>query len=189
MSAVPRVSACAGPVRVHRSRAPSARAATPVPARAQDSAAGPLIALSSAVQALALTPAAHAATAVSEVADLPDGSGRIIASLSPIVLYAVWNTFLRGNTQASASHILVKDEALALELKEELAGGADFAALAAKHSTCPSSARGGDLGKFRPGQMVKEFNDVVFNDEVGVVHGPIQTDFGYHLILINERTE
>ena len=50
-------------------------------------------------------------------------------------------------------------------------------------------AKGGALGTFKPGQMVKEFNDVVFSDEVGVVHGPIKTQFGYHLILIDERND
>ena len=54
---------------------------------------------------------------------------------------------------------------------------------------CPSGKSGGDLGEFSPGQMVKEFDQVVFNDEVGKVHGPIKTDFGYHLIEITNRTE
>lgn len=65
--------------------------------------------------------------------------------------------------RASASHILVSTEEKATELKEQLASGADFAELAQEHSSCPSGKKGGSLGTFGPGQMVKEFNDVVFN--------------------------
>ena len=52
-----------------------------------------------------------------------------------------------------------------------------------------SAPQGGDLGEFMPGQMVKEFNDVVFSADVGKVHGPVQTQFGYHLIEITSRTD
>lgn len=65
--------------------------------------------------------------------------------------------------RATASHILVKTEEQANDLKAQLADGADFAELAREHSTCPSGKKGGSLGTFSPGQMVKEFNDVVFN--------------------------
>ena len=66
-------------------------------------------------------------------------------------------------TRASARHILVKTEAQANDLKQKIEGGADFATLAAEHSECPSGQRGGGaLGEFGPGQMVKEFDDVVF---------------------------
>lgn len=91
--------------------------------------------------------------------------------------------------KAQARHILVQTEAEANDLKQQIADGADFADLAAKHSKCPSGARGGDLGEFRPGQMVKEFNDVCFNDAVGEVHGPVQTQFGYHLIEVTKRED
>lgn len=83
---------------------------------------------------------------------------------------------------ASARHILVKDKALAEKLKQQLDKGADFAKLAKKHSTCPSGKRGGDLGEFRRGQMVKAFDDVVFKKEVLKIHGPVKTRFGFHLI-------
>lgn len=56
-------------------------------------------------------------------------------------------------------------------------------------SECPSAKRGGNLGTFKPGMMVKEFDEVVFNKPVGVVHGPITTQFGSHLILITRRYE
>ena len=90
--------------------------------------------------------------------------------------------------QASARHILVKTEQACQDLKNQIESGADFAELAASHSDCPSGRQGGDLGTFSPGQMVKEFNDVVFTGELGKVHGPVQTQFGYHLIYIKERT-
>jgi len=91
--------------------------------------------------------------------------------------------------KASARHILVKTEAECEDLKKQLAEGGDFAALAKEHSQCPSGRDGGALGEFRPGQMVPAFDTVVFNEEVGVVHGPVQTDFGYHLVEITSRTD
>ena len=88
---------------------------------------------------------------------------------------------------ASAVHILVKTEDEALKLKDKLAKGADFATLAKKHSICPSGKRGGDLGEFRKGQMVKSFDQVVFTKPLYKVHGPVKTQFGYHLIKILYR--
>jgi len=67
--------------------------------------------------------------------------------------------------------------------------GTDFAEVAKEHSSCPSGRNGGDLGQFGPGQMVKEFDEVVFNSEVNQVHGPVKTQFGYHLLEITERTD
>ncbi len=90
---------------------------------------------------------------------------------------------------ASARHILVSDEALCNELKEKInSGKMTFEEAARDNSTCPSGAQGGDLGTFGQGQMVPEFDKVVFNDEVGVVHGPVKTQFGYHLLEITERS-
>jgi peptidyl-prolyl cis-trans isomerase C len=91
--------------------------------------------------------------------------------------------------QAKARHILVPSEEVCLEIKTKIDGGADFATLAAEHSKCPSGQKGGDLGEFSPGQMVREFDQVVFTEEVGKVHGPVKTQFGYHLIEITERNE
>lgn len=89
---------------------------------------------------------------------------------------------------ATAKHILVNDEALCKELKAKIeANEKTFEEVAKELSLCPSGAQGGDLGRFRQGQMVPEFDKVVFNDEVGVVHGPVQTQFGYHLLLITGR--
>lgn len=83
---------------------------------------------------------------------------------------------------ACARHILVKTEKQANELKQKIAKGSDFALLAKKFSLCPSKKKGGDLGEFRPGQMVKAFDDVAFKKKVLEVHGPVKTKFGYHLI-------
>ncbi len=91
--------------------------------------------------------------------------------------------------RASARHILVASEAACSDLKKQIEGGSDFAEIAKKHSTCPSGSTGGDLGEFGPGQMVPEFDKVVFEEEVGKVHGPVQTQFGYHLLEITSRSE
>jgi peptidyl-prolyl cis-trans isomerase C len=90
-------------------------------------------------------------------------------------------------TRAQARHILVADREAAEDLKTQIENGADFAALAREHSQCPSRSQGGALGEFGPGQMVPEFDRVVFNEEVGKVHGPVQTQFGYHLIEVTSR--
>jgi len=91
--------------------------------------------------------------------------------------------------RASARHILVADQAACEDLKKQIEDGADFEDIAREHSTCPSGKQGGGLGQFGPGQMVKEFDDVVFSAEMGKVHGPVQTQFGYHLIEVTERTD
>ncbi|OIQ47113.1 MAG: peptidylprolyl isomerase [Gammaproteobacteria bacterium MedPE] len=83
---------------------------------------------------------------------------------------------------ASAVHILVKTQKEADKLKQQLAKGASFSDLAKKHSTCPSGKKGGNLGEFKPGQMVKAFDNVVFKKPILEVHGPIKTQFGFHLI-------
>jgi peptidyl-prolyl cis-trans isomerase C len=90
---------------------------------------------------------------------------------------------------AKARHILVSSQEECQKLKDQIDGGADFEVIAKEHSTCPSGQSGGGLGEFCPGQMVKEFDEVVFKDEVGKVHGPVKTDFGYHLIEITDREE
>jgi peptidyl-prolyl cis-trans isomerase C len=90
--------------------------------------------------------------------------------------------------RASARHILLKTKEEAEKLKKQLAGGADFALLAKKHSICSSAKRGGDLGEFGPGQMVKAFDNVVFKKPLLKVHGPVKSKFGYHLIETIYRT-
>lgn len=89
--------------------------------------------------------------------------------------------------KASARHILVPTQEACESLKAEIEGGKDFAEVAKEHSQCPSGQRGGALGEFSPGQMVPEFDQVVFNEEVGKVHGPVKTQFGFHLVEITAR--
>lgn len=92
-------------------------------------------------------------------------------------------------SKASARHILVKDEKTCEDIKKKIESGTSFADAAKEHSTCPSGQKGGDLGEFGPGQMVPEFDKVVFSEAVGKVHGPIKTQFGYHLIEITGRKD
>ena len=90
---------------------------------------------------------------------------------------------------ASARHILVDSQEECEKLKQEIEAGADFAEVARQHSSCPSGRQGGDLGQFGRGQMVREFDEVVFTGELNTVHGPVKTQFGYHLIEITSRTD
>jgi peptidyl-prolyl cis-trans isomerase C len=95
---------------------------------------------------------------------------------------------MNKSKSASARHILVSDEQACAQLKKDIEEGADFATVAREHSTCPSARRGGDLGEFSPGEMVREFDTVVFSAPLNVVQGPVQTQFGYHLIEVTWRT-
>jgi len=82
-----------------------------------------------------------------------------------------------------ASHILVEKQSQALKVLEELKAGADFGGLAKKYSTCPSGKKGGDLGQFGRGQMVREFEQAAFALKPGqVTEQPVKTQFGYHII-------
>lgn len=86
-------------------------------------------------------------------------------------------------SRITASHILVEKQSQALKILEELKGGAKFEDLAKKYSTCPSGKRGGNLGPFGRGQMVKPFETAAFALKVGEVSKePIRTQFGYHII-------
>jgi peptidyl-prolyl cis-trans isomerase C len=86
------------------------------------------------------------------------------------------------STKIRASHILVEKQSQAIKVQEELKAGANFSELARKYSTCPSGKRGGDLGQFGRGQMVKEFEVVAFALKPGQVSEPVKTKFGYHVI-------
>jgi peptidyl-prolyl cis-trans isomerase C len=86
-------------------------------------------------------------------------------------------------SKISASHILVEKHSQALKIIEELNSGSKFEDLAKKHSTCPSGKRGGALGNFGRGQMVKPFEDAAFELKLGeTTKEPIKTQFGYHII-------
>jgi peptidyl-prolyl cis-trans isomerase C len=90
----------------------------------------------------------------------------------------------------NASHILVETEEKARELKAEIEAGADFAEAAREHSTDPGSgAGGGELGWFGPGQMVPEFEQAVQGMEPGEIADPVETQFGWHLIKLNETRD
>ena len=87
-----------------------------------------------------------------------------------------------GSARSSATRSKQEAAQQIEALKQELDGGADFAALARTHSDCPSSSRGGDLGSFGRGQMVGPFESAAFALQVGQTSGVVETDFGYHLI-------
>eukprot|EP01062_Namystynia_karyoxenos_P045983 TRINITY_DN34306_c0_g1_i1.p1 TRINITY_DN34306_c0_g1~~TRINITY_DN34306_c0_g1_i1.p1 ORF type:complete len:281 (+),score=96.54 TRINITY_DN34306_c0_g1_i1:81-845(+) len=111
---------------------------------------------------------------------------------------ALWAALLLGVAAAApprtarASHILVKDKAQAQQLKKQLEGSADaglFAELAQKHSLCNSAKSGGDLGSWEEGSMVSAFDRSVFSQKgTGGIIGPVETQFGFHLIQVHERT-
>ncbi len=92
-------------------------------------------------------------------------------------------------SKATARHILVNNEEECESLKKQIEDGADFVEIAKEHSTCPSGRKGGDLGEFGSGQMVKEFDEVVFSGDLNTVHGPVKTQFGYHLLEITSRED
>ncbi len=89
----------------------------------------------------------------------------------------------------NAAHILVETEEEAAALIAELEGGADFADLAREHSTGPSGPNGGALGWFGLGRMVPEFEAAVVALEVGAVSAPVQTQFGWHVVTLNETRD
>ncbi len=89
--------------------------------------------------------------------------------------------------KAIVRHILVKDRELCEQLKTRLADGADFAKLAKQHSTCPSAKKGGELGEVSKGQLVKPIDQVVFTKAEHIVHGPVKSQFGFHLVEVKFR--
>lgn len=88
-----------------------------------------------------------------------------------------------------AKHILIESEEKANKLKELCEKGEEFEELAKEHSMCPSKEVGGDLGEFTQGQMVLEFENACIDAEVGKVTEPVKTQFGYHLIKLESKTD
>jgi peptidyl-prolyl cis-trans isomerase C len=88
--------------------------------------------------------------------------------------------------EVRASHILVKTESEALSLLNQIKSGSDFKEIAKAYSECPSKRAGGDLGYFKRGMMVKEFEDAAFNMNRGQVSEPVKTQFGYHIIMVTD---
>lgn len=109
--------------------------------------------------------------------------------------------YFKQEAEASAKHILISvdqnagDEAHAKgseqaeAVRKKLIDGADFAAVAKEHSGCPSKERGGDLGSFGRGRMVPEFEKAAFTQEIGEIGEVVKTQFGYHVIVVTERTD
>lgn len=97
--------------------------------------------------------------------------------------------FTKG-ASVSAKHILTDSEEKCNEILESIISGEkEFETAAQEFSTCPSGSRGGDLGEFGRGQMVKEFEEAAFAAEIGHVVGPVKTQFGYHLIKVEKKNE
>ncbi len=92
-----------------------------------------------------------------------------------------------GEDEFDASHILVESEDEAKTIKTQLEDGADFAEMAREHSTGPSGPNGGSLGWFGKGQMVPEFENAVVGLEKGQISDPVQTQFGWHLVILNDK--
>ncbi len=88
----------------------------------------------------------------------------------------------QGSSRSTASRTKDQASQQIVAIQAQIQGGADFAELAKAHSDCPSKAKGGDLGSFGPGQMVKAFETAAFGMDVGGVSGVVETEFGYHLI-------
>jgi peptidyl-prolyl cis-trans isomerase C len=114
------------------------------------------------------------------------GGGAAVAAAS----WGSWRIRAPTDARARAHHILVESEAKALELMKELIFGADIRELARLHSLCPSRDQGGDLGSFVPAEMAQEFSAFIFDERTptDAPVGPIKTPFGYHVIVIDERT-
>lgn len=94
---------------------------------------------------------------------------------------------MENYSEVRASHILVDTKEEAEKLREEILAGKDFGHSAKKNSKCPSGHQGGDLGFFKKGAMVKEFENAAFSLPVNEVSQPVQTQFGWHLILVTDR--
>lgn len=104
-----------------------------------------------------------------------------------VKFYDEHKSMYKVNETVRASHILVDSEEKAKAVMGEIEGGKSFEEAAQEHSSCPSSAKGGDLGSFDQGKMVPEFEEAVFSMNVDEVRGPVQTQFGYHIIKVTDK--
>eukprot|EP00931_Biecheleriopsis_adriatica_P120339 TRINITY_DN95457_c0_g1_i1.p1 TRINITY_DN95457_c0_g1~~TRINITY_DN95457_c0_g1_i1.p1 ORF type:complete len:154 (-),score=33.95 TRINITY_DN95457_c0_g1_i1:20-481(-) len=113
---------------------------------------------------------------------------QILVVLFLVGLFA-YQSCQAGGKSCTARHILMKSEAELLKAKARIEAGEDFGKVAAECSTCPSGKSGGSLGSFGPGSMVPAFDRVCFDPstKIGEIVGPVQTHFGYHLIIVDER--
>ena len=111
------------------------------------------------------------------------GAIRLVVEDDRGVLHVYSEKNLKLSEKVGASHILVETQDQAAKLLEEIRSGKDFGVIAAEHSKCPSGQNGGNLGLFSRGQMVKPFEDAAFGMQVGQLSDPVQTQFGWHLIV------
>ncbi|MDY0407813.1 peptidylprolyl isomerase [Virgibacillus soli] len=95
----------------------------------------------------------------------------------------------RMKTELKARHILVEDEKTANEVKKKLDDGGDFAKLAKEYSTDGTAEKGGELGWFSTGDMVAQFEDAAYNMKKGEISEPVKSDFGYHIILLEDKRD
>lgn len=122
-----------------------------------------------------------AATSVIEKVTVEEDEARAYFDQNPAQFTA--------DAQVKAKHILVDGEETAKQVAKEIANGKSFEDAAKEYSTCPSGEKGGDLGYFGKGQMVPEFEKAAFEGEIGKVLGPVETQFGCHLILVEDKKE
>ena len=122
-----------------------------------------------------------AATSVIDKVTLEDGEAKAFYDKNPAQFTA--------DAQVKAKHILVEKEEDANKIADEIKAGKSFEDAAKEYSTCPSKEKGGDLGYFGKGQMVPEFEKAAFEATIGEVSAPVKTQFGYHLILVEDKKE
>ncbi|MBC8063108.1 MAG: peptidylprolyl isomerase [Clostridiaceae bacterium] len=103
--------------------------------------------------------------------------------------YEVNKDMFVASETVTAKHILVDSKEKAVDIKAEIEGGKSFEEAAQEYSSCPSKAEGGNLGSFSKGQMVPEFEEAAFNLEIGVVSEAVETQFGFHLIKVEDKEE
>ena len=114
----------------------------------------------------------------------------ILIDDNEVVEYYNQNTeFFNEQEQISAKHILVDSEEKANKVFELINNGLPFEIAAKEHSSCPSKDQGGNLGVFGKGMMVPEFEKAAFGSNIGEITQPVKTQFGYHLILVEEKIE
>ena len=112
---------------------------------------------------------------------------KLFTFLAVLVLLSTSAFAAENYKYVKARHILVNSEAEAIQIKKAIDDGGSFTYYAQKYSLCPSGKNGGDLGYFRKGQMVKPFEDAAFELSVGQVSEPIKTEFGWHLIEVDDK--
>lgn len=103
--------------------------------------------------------------------------------------YEANKNYFMDQPSVTARHILVETEEEANKISNEIQNGMSFEEAASSYSSCPSKAQGGNLGSFTKGQMVPEFEEAAFGLAVGELSKPVQTQFGYHLIKVEGKTE